>query len=52
MDDHYLVEIEYLVKEKRIVKALSTEQAEILTREKWEAERNEPISNMSMKLHK
>ena len=23
-----------------------------LTREKWEAERNEPISNMSMKLHK
>ena len=52
MDDHYLVEIEFLAKEKKIVKALSKEWAEIIARENWEKEREELISNISTKLHK
>ena len=52
MDVHYLVEIEYLAKEKRIVKALSKEWAEIVAREQWEGERSEPISTMIIKEHK
>ena len=50
--ESYIVEIEYLAKEKIEVQALSKAWAEIISREKWGSKRTEDIKSISVNLKK